>query len=68
MSEVKKAKKGRPKVIFWELVVYDGDYNITFRRSDFVSQKQAKHYFYNSDKITHYWKWIVRKLYKGDKI
>ena len=60
MSEVKKAKKGRPKVIFWELVVYDGNYTETFKRSDFVSKKQAKHYFHN--RISSYKYWVVRKI------
>ena len=64
MSEVKQTKKGRPKVIFWQLVVYDGNYNVIHERHDFVSQKQAKHYFYNSDKITHYFKWVVRRFVK----
>lgn len=64
---MEKAKKGRPKVIFWELVVYDYNYDVIFERCDFLSQKQAIHYFYNNDKITHYFKWVVRKLHKGVK-
>lgn len=60
MNEARKNKIGRPKVIFWELVVYDGNYNITFQRSDFVSKKQAKHYFHN--RISSYKYWVVRKI------
>lgn len=60
MSEVMKNKIGRPKVIYWELVVYDGNYSITFQRSDFVSKKQAKHYFHN--RISSYKYWTIRRV------
>ena len=65
---MEKAKKGRPRTIFWQLIVYDSNYNIIYERHDFVSQKQAIHYFHNSDKITHYFKWVVRRLNKGIRV
>lgn len=59
MDNAKKIKKGRPRVIYYRLVVYDSVYNIIYEKGGFVSEKQAKYYFYHCDEITHYYKWEV---------